>query len=144
MQSTQLFTGTLTVLDCPRCGMVFGITAEFEQRRRDDHETFYCPNDHPMSYGHDNEAEKLRKEKAVLARRLANAETREQRERESRKAAERTAIALRGHLTRWKRRVSNGVCPVAGCKRHFSNVQRHVADEHADWLALHPEVFEHE
>lgn len=65
-----------------------------------------------------------------------------ERERQRAAAEHRSNAALRGHLTRWRKRVANGVCPVAGCHRHFPNVQAHVATQHVDWLAEHPEVFE--
>jgi hypothetical protein len=31
---------------------------------------------------------------------------------------------------RLAKRLKSGVCPVAGCKRHFTNLQRHIETEH--------------
>lgn len=42
------------------CGVTYGLTAGFEERRRADHESFYCPNGHSHSYTQKTEAEKLR------------------------------------------------------------------------------------
>jgi hypothetical protein len=36
---------------------------------------------------------------------------------------------------RLERRVEKGVCPFPGCKRHFTNLQRHVATEHNGLVA---------
>lgn len=141
-QTTQVHVETLTILACADCHMLFGITKSFEQDRRDDHTNFYCPKGHPNHWPQQSDEERFRKEKAVLERKLDNALAREDREKAHRQAVERTNRALKGHLTRWKRRVSNGVCPVASCKRHFPNVQNHVKTCHADWLKEHPEVFD--
>ncbi|HWL95518.1 MAG TPA: C2H2-type zinc finger protein [Phycisphaerae bacterium] len=40
-----------TVWDtCPTCGVPFGLLMRFDTARSKDHETFYCPNGHEMSY----------------------------------------------------------------------------------------------
>lgn len=71
MSRTQVFAGTLTVLDCPQCGMTFGITTEYEKRRRDDHANFYCPQGHPMVYGQKTKAEREAKRFKARSERLA-------------------------------------------------------------------------
>ena len=52
------------------CGIVFWITKGFDDRRRSDHKTFYCPNGHTMSYPGMTDAQKLANEKAECARLL--------------------------------------------------------------------------
>lgn len=47
---TQNFTVTMVWEDCCFCGIAFGMTKDFEQRRREDHQSFYCPNGHGQSY----------------------------------------------------------------------------------------------
>ena len=46
-----------------------------------------------------------------------------------------TIRVLKGHRTRLKRRLANGVCPVPGCKRSFSDhaMVRHLATVHPDF-----------
>ena len=46
-------------------------------------------------------------------------------------AAERSAAAYKGHLTRVKRRVGNGVCPC--CNRTFKNLADHMTTKHPDY-----------
>ena len=128
--STQTYTGTLTVMDCPNCGMTFGVTAEFEQRRRGDGGSFHCPLGHSMSFKANREAalkrdlqyERDRAERE--ARRAASAEGRAQR-------AENSRRVTKGHLTRVKRRVAHGVCPC--CNRTFKDLAAHMTTKHPDF-----------
>lgn len=39
-----------------------------------------------------------------------------------------------GALAKTKKRAAKGVCPVAGCKRHFADVERHIASKHPDYV----------
>lgn len=49
----------LTVdLNCASCGVVFGITAEYRDRRRIDHASFTCPNGHTNVFRGPTEEEK--------------------------------------------------------------------------------------
>ena len=104
---------SLTILDCPKCGGVFGITGHFEDRRREDGENFYCPAGHVMSYG-DSQVARLRKqvkERDESYDRLYGLYDERQKE-----------------LARVKRRAKAGVCQ--SCHRHFANVERHYQTQH--------------
>jgi uncharacterized C2H2 Zn-finger protein len=35
---------------CAECGVLYGVTEQFDERRREDGETFYCPNGHEQVY----------------------------------------------------------------------------------------------
>lgn len=59
---------------------------------------------------------------------LERAETRERAARDQAEAAERSAIAYKGHATRLRKRAAAGVCPC--CTRSFQNLQRHMASQH--------------
>lgn len=50
-----------TVIDCPRCGLHFAINADYEKRRRADHQQFRCPEGHWQAFQGDTETERLRK-----------------------------------------------------------------------------------
>lgn len=139
--STLTYTDTLTIIDCGECHCPFAIPDNLYRRLVQRGDWFWCPNGCKIHYFND-ENSALKKEKAVLERKLNNALSREQEQQQRAARAERTGVALRGHLTRYRKRVANGVCPVAGCHRHFPNVQSHVETVHGEWLAEHPEVFE--
>jgi len=106
---------------------------EFNQIRRNDHKTFYCPSGHPQSYQHESNEEKLRRERDRLAQRIAERDDEIKRQRELREATERQLSAARGRVTKIKNRVAKGVCPC--CNRQFSNLHRHMTTEHPTFAA---------
>ncbi|MCV2395957.1 hypothetical protein OEB99_16700 [Actinotalea sp. M2MS4P-6] len=137
MLGTQTWSTTITVLTCPTCGMPFGISVDFERRRRADHQDFYCPAGHEQGfYGkskQEQEIDRLRDERAQADRRRRLAEDSERFYRDQATAARRSAAAHKGHATRIRNMIANGVCPVPGCHRSFTNVRRHMATKHPDY-----------
>lgn len=128
--STNIYT--LVQQTCCRCGVLFGMESGFDQQRRDDHKSWYCPNGHSQFYNGKSEAQKLQ-EQLDAARSLAERETNRRRVAEyDALVGGRSAAAYKGHATRIRNRIANGVCP-AGCNRHFTNVQRHIATQHPDF-----------
>lgn len=129
----------LYILDCADCGVVFAITRDYEERRRDDGAKFYCPNGH-VNQWYESEADRAKKRAAELEKRLARTEEDRSRyqewlrtEREAHKATERSLSATKGVVTRTKRRIGKGVCPC--CNRHFTNVERHMTTQHPGYAA---------
>lgn len=127
--TTQTYIGTLTVAECGECGMAFGMTPEFVRKRERDHATFYCPAGHPRYYPAKSDIERVRE-------RAEYAEARFVSERDQRLAAERSQRALKGVVTRTKRRIGKGVCPC--CNRHFANVERHMDSQHPEYAEVKP------
>lgn len=125
----------LTVLDCPSCGVIFAIPGDLETRRRGDGQGFYCPNGHTMSYDGKTEREltKLREDLQRAQNRAQWAEDSERLQRERAGSAERSLAATKGQVTRLRKRAVAGACPF-GCRRHFVDVERHVATRHAGEL----------
>ena len=113
--------------NCCKCGVVIGIEKDYYEERLKDHAMFYCPSGHPQHFTGETEAEKLKKELEAQKRRTDMALADARYEADMRK---KETTALKGKLTKLKNRVGNGVCPVPGCGRHFSNVERHVATKH--------------
>jgi len=136
--SHQHFSGTLHILQCANCSMHFGITKDFEERRRKDHKEFYCPAGHSNVYNHDNEEEKLRRENqrmkqnsAYLEDQIRDREKQIQKQRENTNAARRQTRAYKGVVTRTKNRVGAGVCPC--CTRSFKSLAAHMATKHPEY-----------
>lgn len=119
----------LFISDCAACGVIFGIPAEMEERRRHDHRNFYCPNGHPLNFSGPTRAEKEAKAAKERADRLFTqlSAQRDQTEAAQREAAEAKASEIR---LRW--RVGNGVCPC--CQRTFHGLAAHVADKHPEFV----------
>lgn len=111
------FQFQMVTLRCHKCGVPYGIPDYFQERRREDHEAFYCINGHGACYSAANETEKLRSEleKANRAKQMALDSAR--MEAEQRKKAERKLD-----------RINKGVC--TKCNRTFTNIARHMQSKH--------------
>ncbi len=114
---------TLTVLDCASCGVVFAITDDLEQRRRADGKQFYCPNGHTNVFK-ESDVARLQRQLETAKRDGRFYEQRWQDEK-------RSKAAIKGQLTKTKKRVSNGVCPC--CNRHFVDLERHMNGQHPEY-----------
>lgn len=120
---------TLRVEDCPACGVIYAVTAEYEQRRRDDGKSWFCPNGHSISYS--KSALRIQQEEAArLERELANARETIRIEAASLHQEKVKHAATKGQLTKTRKRALNGVCPC--CQRSFANVRRHIASQHPE------------
>ena len=47
-QQERVGSPPLVSLDCPRCGVVYGLSRQYRDRRRKDHAKWRCPNNHPV------------------------------------------------------------------------------------------------
>jgi len=127
MNTTYVYT-TLTHISCYSCGIVFGIESGHNNRLRENHENFYCPNGHIQHYTGKTKAE----ERAEVAER--NAEwCRQRAESAQREATIQThrARGLKAAKTRLQNRIKKGVCPA--CNRYFDKLHRHMAGQHAGY-----------
>lgn len=106
---------------CGECGVAFALSRSFQEARKKDRKTWYCPNGDPRVFTGKTEAEKLQEE---LARQQQITEA--ERARAARIEQERDQVA-RAH-NRMRQRVMNGVCPC--CNRTFQNLLAHMKTEH--------------
>jgi len=83
---------------CANCGLVFAMLKSHRDKRLKDHKSFFCPNGHGQHYIGKSEEEKLKDELAICR-------VRHDSEQEKRKATERSRNALRGVITKMKRKV---------------------------------------
>lgn len=121
-------TTVLIVKTCGRCGLIYAVPDYFDEARRDDHNTFYCPNGHPRVY---KEGESQAARVKRLEDRIAWERAQADQVRADRDALQRSLSATRGVVTRTKRRVGNGVCPC--CNRTFQQLARHMSAKHPDY-----------
>lgn len=124
---------TMATIDCANCAMTFAVPKRFEDDRRRDHRTFWCPNGHSNYYAALSDEEKLRQRLGDAEARLTHARDEAAWERSRRQSTERSLAATRGVLTRTKKRVAAGVCPC--CKRTFQQLARHMAGQHPEYVA---------
>jgi hypothetical protein len=128
---TMSYTGTLTVTEC-WCGIVYAIPATLDnyhrrQRENNRDHSIYCPLGHSWQISGESELDQERKRTERLRRQLAN-------EQENVRAAQASATALKGQLTKAKNRAERGVCPHPECHRSFVDVARHVRTKHPEML----------
>lgn len=121
---------SLTTTSCCNCGVVFAMPADLNDKRREDGQNFYCPNGHPLCYRR-SEADRLREQ-------LDRANGRVKFEADQREAAERSRRALRGVITKQRKRAAAGQCPC--CDKAFTALADHMAEQHPDYAATDPEA----
>ena len=115
-------------LTCANCGMVFAFDGDLLERRRRDHKEFWCPSGHSNYFPGESDLEKLERELKEARVEIRRAEYRAQTVQLERAAAEQQLRATKGHLTKLRKRIANGVCPC--CHRSFANLQRHMTAKH--------------
>lgn len=114
------YTGELEKMQC-WCGIHFAVPVIIYSRYRDrKQETIYCPLGHGCMPGK-NEIKKLKAQ-------IASLREREEHLRNCVQSEQNSNRALRGHLTRTKKRIQHGVCPC--CNRTFKNLARHMGTKH--------------
>lgn len=127
MRGTTLNIGVeLITEECYSCGVLFAFPVTLREKLLSDHSrNFYCPNGHSQHYIGKTDAEKQRERAERLERQLANRD-------EDLRSAHASNRAMRGQVTKLKKRVASGVCPC--CHRTFANVQRHMEGQHPDYV----------
>lgn len=120
--TTMTYTGALTVTSC-WCGIRLAIPDSLyrEAADRKPGTDVWCPLGHVFVYGGDSESKKLRDELRRERDRLVA-------ERARADGAEASLRTTKGHVTRLRKRVLEGECPL--CGQHLRDVARHVARVH--------------
>jgi hypothetical protein len=122
----------LVAMECPakKCGVIYGLSAEFHRQRQADHDSWRCPNGHTLWYPKPErtEADQLR-DQLEASRQVANS-VRESYRLQARatQAARRSAAAHKGWATRIRNAIADGRCPC--CHQTFPDVRAHIATNH--------------
>jgi len=123
-------TTELWVIDCVTCAVIFAIPERLHRARRKDGQGFYCPNGHMMSW-RETDTDRLRKQLETEKRNRAHFEQRWRESEDDLVNEKRSKAAIKGQLTKTKKRVANGVCPC--CNRTFVNLARHMQGQHPEY-----------
>lgn len=113
------------------CGISFAVPSWWCRGKKQTRSTFFCPNGHSQHFSGETEEEKLRRERNLLAQRIAQKDDEIASQRRMREEAERSASAFRGQVTRLRNRAKAGLCPC--CNRHFTNLERHIKGQHPEF-----------
>ena len=109
---------------CGACGIQFAVPDWWLQAKRNNGALFSCPNGCSISF---KETETARLQRTLERERNWHRSTAADLKHE--RASKR---ALKGQVTKLKKRVAHGVCPC--CTRHFTNLERHMATKHPDFV----------
>lgn len=105
---------------CRTCGVPFAVPRAKYEACMHNGETWYCHNGHSW---HRVETREQR-----LQRELARERSHNQFLSRRAEHLEASRRAVRGHLTRTRRRIAAGVCPC--CKRTFRDLASHMQTKH--------------
>lgn len=130
MTQTLSHSTDLVVLTC-WCGIGHAVPRSLRDLQLRQHndgardvQSVYCPIGHIHVPAGKPQVEREREQRA-------RAEARERHLKDQLEASERSNSALKGQITKAKKRAAAGVCPC--CKRTFQNVSRHMAGQHPDF-----------
>lgn len=130
-------TVTIAGMTCKGCGVSFGVEAGFLANAREEGDGkhwFRCTNPRcpweAQSY-QESEMTRLRKQVEAVKRSRDFFIGECGAERERTRAEQRRSAALRGVLTKTKKRVAAGVCPC--CNRTFRDLARHMKGKHPSY-----------
>ncbi len=114
--------------NCRTQFMMSEATHQVAQQRKEGF-MFYCTHGHSQHYiSNETALDKMRRERDRFAQQVANREDIIKEQEEENKKLFREKAALRGVVTKVKKRVGSGVCPC--CNRHFSALSRHMKHMH--------------
>lgn len=127
---TLTYQQTLTTCTCYKCGILFAMPAHYHQELRATARDFWCPSGHPQAYVKST-VDHLKEQVEAQKRNAKWWEDQAHTRGQQRDLAQRQARALKGVVTKVKKRVGNGVCPC--CTRTFANLARHMTCKHPEY-----------
>lgn len=130
MTTTFNHTETFTVYHCCHkgCGVSFALNDDFVRRRKNDRESWYCPNGHSQWFPGETDSDKAQR----LAGQLDMERTRRAAITKQLDYQTRARKAVSTRLKKVKHRVGHGVCPC--CNRTFSQLANHMASQHPGYV----------
>lgn len=129
----------LDTISCGACGGVYAIQTHFRQRCQQEGKTWTCPYC-KTGWGYAGIGTNAELQKKLAT---ANAEKdrlqhevrwQEQKKIDAQREADhfrRSRDAMKGVVSKIKKRVGNGVCPC--CNRSFKDLARHMAGQHPEF-----------
>lgn len=130
MSAVLNFNQQLVTETCYKCGVVFAVPSYLQKMRREDKESFWCPNGHPQVYA-ESESDRLRRQLEEQKRSTEWWKNSAASKDSQLKGANIQLGKVKAKLKRTETRVGHGVCPC--CNRSFVNMQRHMKTKHPDY-----------
>jgi predicted RNA-binding Zn-ribbon protein involved in translation (DUF1610 family) len=114
----------LELVNCPNCGVIFGLPQEMQHELRQTGNSFYCPNGHALSY-RDSEVSRLKKKLRERDKYIDDL-------RGDLMLTERRRRAAKGQLTKWRNKLAQGACVC--CGQVVLDLAQHMAEAHPDFV----------
>lgn len=130
MSTVELVGINLETHVCGECGITWSMPERFVDARRENGQTFYCPNGHARVF-RESQIDRERKAREKAEHNLRMARERAAAEADLRRDTERRLAAQKGATTRARKRHAAGVCPA--CHRSFKQLREHMASQHPDY-----------
>lgn len=132
MTGTLTYTGTLTIVAC-WCGIEHAIPADLYRHAKASRDNaVHCPLGHKWVV-RKSAADEEREKRQAAEQRAVRLQAEVDRAEAAAEHQRNVANGYKGALAKSKKRAAKGVCPVPGCKRHFVDVERHIASKHPDY-----------
>lgn len=120
------FTSEVSMITevCCNCGVAFAMPSDMQERRKKDHQNFFCPVGHQQHYTEEHETVTLKKQIEKLTKEKEWAQQESKVNAAAANKAEKSLQTLR-------QRTKAGVCPC--CKRTVKQMAQHMANKHPDF-----------
>lgn len=132
-------TITIENTACPTdgCDAIVFMPLLIMDQYKESHYSFYCYRGHSMSFGGKSKTEKLKAQIEEKNRQIVSERKRTEWARQDLKKEKHSNRALKGVITKTKKRIANGVCPC--CNRSgFKDLERHMSSKHPNWANSEP------
>lgn len=129
MGTTFVVNTSLTTVVCGECSGTYAIQERYREECQKKGESWTCPYCKTgWGYSGNSDNEKLKRENERLQCRITNLACQVTQRSHERDHFRKSRDAIKGVVTKIKKRVANGVCPC--CKRSFANLHAHMANQH--------------
>jgi uncharacterized protein (UPF0212 family) len=114
---------TIEIRKCPVCGVYYGLDKDYYDKKYENNGSWYCPNGHSIVF--------TKSQPDVLKQQVKDLENRLAAQKAHTESIKRSRSAIKGQLTKAKKRIGAGVCPC--CNRQFSNLREHMGHMHPEY-----------
>lgn len=130
MSALLQFSFQFSTITCYKCQISFAVPAQSKERWMANGELFWCPNGHSQAYC-ETEVQRLQKQIEQEKKRREWAEQSRDYSQKRNQTLEKQKAALKGVITKTRKRIANGVCPC--CQRSFINLHKHIKHMHPNY-----------
>ena len=127
------FATDLATVTCGKCGGIYAISERYRLHKQEHGGYWNCPYCQcGWGFG-ESDISKVSGRLRAAEQQVELERKRTEWARQDARITERRRRALKGQLTKVKKRVSHGACPC--CNRSFENLRRHVQVKHPSYIA---------